>query len=196
MPIEIGSKDSLILVDYQRDFCPGGSLPVKGGNAIAPTLNDYIKLFKKVGAPIYATRDWHPSNHVSFKDQGGMWPAHCVQDTQGAGFHDALRLPKGVKVISKGTDPLREAYSGFDGTDLANDMKKEGIRRVFVGGLATDYCVKNTVLDALRIGFETVLLTDAIRAVDLEPGDGERAIQEMVDRGAEKVHLELLRPRN
>jgi nicotinamidase/pyrazinamidase len=194
MTFEIGSGDSLLIVDYQKDFCVGGALPVEGGDAIAATLNDYVELFRSAGAPIYATRDWHPPKHVSFKDQGGMWPSHCVQDAEGAEFHDALSLPEGVRVISKGTDPLREAYSGFDGTELDDDMKKEGVRRVFVGGLATEYCVKSTVLDALRIGFETVLLTDAIRAVNLEPDDGERAIQEMIGRGAEEASLKLLRP--
>jgi nicotinamidase/pyrazinamidase len=187
MTFEIGSGDSLLIVDYQKDFCVGGALAVEGGDAIAATLNDYVELFRSAGAPIYATRDWHPPKHVSFKDQGGMWPSHCVQDAEGAEFHDALSLPEGVRVISKGTDPLREAYSGFDGTELDDDMKKEGVRRVFVGGLATEYCVKSTVLDALRIGFETVLLTDAIRAVNLEPDDGERAIQEMIGRGAEEA---------
>ena len=182
-------KDALIIVDVQRDFCSGGALPVPGGEKIIPTLNKYIEKFSKAGALIVATRDWHPPNHMSFKDYGGVWPTHCVQGTLGAEFHPDLRLPREVKIVSKATSADKEAYSGFDGTNLERELKDAGIKRVFVGGLATDYCVKSTVLDALRLGFETILLIDAIKGVDVNPGDSERAIEEMIKRGAKKASL-------
>ena len=182
-------KDALIIVDVQRDFCSGGALPVPGGEKIIPTLNKYIEKFSKAGALIVATRDWHPPNHMSFKDYGGIWPTHCVQGTLGAEFHPDLRLPREFKIVSKATSADKEAYSGFDGTNLERELKDAGIKRVFVGGLATDYCVKSTVLDALRLGFETILLIDAIKGVDVNPGDSERAIEEMIKRGAKKASL-------
>ena len=182
-------KDALIIVDVQRDFCSGGALPVPDGEKIIPTLNKYIEKFSKAGALIVATRDWHPPNHISFKDHGGIWPTHCVQGTIGAEFHPDLRLPREVKVVSKATSADKEAYSGFDGTNLERELKDAGIKRVFVGGLATDYCVKSTVLDALRLGFETILLIDAIKGVDVNPGDSEKAIEEMIKRGAKKASL-------
>ena len=117
--MDIGSSDALVVVDFQRDFGPGGALEIKGGEEIAPILNAYLALFRDSGAAVYATRDWHPPKHVSFRDQGGMWPPHCVQGTEGAEFHPDLRLPEEAKVISKAADPSREAYSGFDGTELA-----------------------------------------------------------------------------
>ncbi len=182
-------KDALIIVDVQRDFCSGGSLPVPEGEKIVPILNKYIEKFSKAGALIVATRDWHPPNHVSFKGYGGIWPPHCIQGTPGAEFHPDLNLPKEAKIISKATLADKEAYSGFDGTGLEIELKNAGIQRVFIGGLATDYCVKSTVLDALKIGFETVLLIDAIKGVDINPGDSERAIKEMIERGAKKALL-------
>ena len=182
-------KDALIIVDVQRDFCSGGALPVPDGEKIIPTLNKYIEKFSKAGAFIVATRDWHPPNHMSFKDYGGIWPTHCVQGTLGAEFHPDLKLPREVKIVSKATSADKEAYSGFDGTNLERELKDAGIKRVFVGGLATDYCVKSTVLDALRLGFETFLLVDAIKGVDVNPGDSERAIEEMIKRGAKKASL-------
>jgi len=183
----IDKKSALIVVDVQRDFCPGGALPVPEGDRVIPVLNKYVEKFERVGAPIYATRDWHPPNHASFKARGGIWPPHCVQNTEGAEFHPDLALPKGTKIISKAMDPEREAYSGFEGTRLGEELKRRGIERVFVGGLATDYCVKNTVMDALKLEFETILLEDAIRGVDVKPGDSERAVGEMVKKGARKA---------
>jgi len=179
-------KDALIIVDVQRDFCSGGALPVPEGEKIIPVLNRYIKKFSEAGALIIATRDWHPPNHVSFKNHGGTWPPHCIQGTPGADFHPDLELPAETKIVSKASSADKEAYSGFDGTSLEKDLKKAGVQRVFVGGLATDYCVKSTVLDALNCGFETVLLLDAIKGVDVNPGDSERAIREMLNRGAKK----------
>ncbi|MCD6155236.1 MAG: nicotinamidase [Candidatus Verstraetearchaeota archaeon] len=190
LKIKVGRKDALIIVDVQKDFCPGGTLPVPEGDKIIPNLNKYVEIFRKNGGKIYATRDWHPENHISFKEHGGLWPKHCVQGTEGAEFHPNLKLPEDAVIISKGTDPLREAYSGFEGTDLKKKLKQEGIVRVFVGGLATEYCVKNTVLDAIKFGFETVLLMDAIKGIDLKPSDSIKAIDEMVKKGVKTVKLE------
>ena len=184
-----GREDALIIVDVQVDFCPGGALPVPEGDKIIPALNEYIKKFSEAGALIVATRDWHPPNHVSFKNQGGLWPPHCIQGTEGAKFHPSLQLPKNVKIVSKAIDPFKEAYSGFEGTDLGDFLKKRGIKRVFVGGLATEYCVKHTVLDALKLGFETFLLEDAVKGMDAKPGDVERAVKEMLEKGARKISI-------
>lgn len=180
---------ALIIVDVQKDFCPGGALAVPQGDQVVPVLNQYIQRFREAGSPIYATRDWHPPNHCSFQAQGGPWPPHCVQGSDGAQFHMGLGLPPDVVVISKGTDPQREAYSGFQGTDLEERLRKQGVRRLWVGGLATDYCVKSTVLDGLQKGFEVVLLEDAVRGVDVQPGDSQRAIEEMVRAGAQRGTL-------
>jgi len=185
-------KDALIIVDVQMDFCPGGALPVTEGDKVVPVLNDYIKTFSKAGALIVATRDWHPPNHLSFKEYGGIWPSHCIQGTDGAKFHPDLKLPRGTRIISKATVPEKEAYSGFDETGLGEMLKTMGVKRVFVGGLATDYCVKSTVLDAVKLGFETFLLEDAVRGVDVKPGDSERAIEEMLESGAKKITLSEL----
>lgn len=192
MKFVIDEKSALIIVDVQRDFCPGGSLPVPEGDEVIPPLNQYIRKFMQARAPIFATRDWHPVNHISYKPQGGPWPPHCVQHTEGAEFHPGLKLPKGTKIVSKAIEPTREAYSGFEGTCLAEKLTKRGIRRLFIGGLATDYCVKNTVLDALDLGFDVVLLEDAIRGVDLTVGDSEKAIREMADRGAERSQIDQI----
>ena len=181
----VGKTDALIIVDMQKDFCPGGALPVPEGDQVIPVLNDYITIFRKAKAGIFATRDWHPPNHISFKAQGGRWSPHCVQNTEGAKFHPDLKLPSDATIVSKAMDPLREAYSGFDGTELARMLQTQGVARVFVGGLATDYCVKNTVLDARKLGFEAVLLSDAICGINAERGDVAKAIDEMIESGAE-----------
>ncbi|MCJ7634347.1 nicotinamidase [Candidatus Bathyarchaeota archaeon] len=189
MRFKINIDDALLVVDIQIDFCPGGILPVPEGDKVIPVLNEYINKFKEAGALIYAIRDWHPPNHISFREYGGPWPPHCIQGSTGAEFHPDLKLPEGVKIISHSSDPLKESYSGFDGTLLGEELKREDVKRVFVGGLATDYCVKNTVLDALKLGFEVVLLTDAIRGIDVRPGDSEKAIKEMEKKGAKKAIL-------
>ena len=194
MRVGIDKRDALIIVDVQRDFCPGGTLPVPNGDAVVPVLNGYIKIFRKAGASIYATRDWHPPNHASFKEKGGIWPTHCVQGTEGAKFHPELELPKVAVVVSKATDPEKDAYSGFESTNLKEELEGKRIKRVFIGGLATDYCVKSTILDAIKQGFETVLLQDAIRGVNLKPHDDERAIKGMVAAGAKKATLYDLEP--
>jgi nicotinamidase/pyrazinamidase len=190
--MKLGEGDALLVVDVQVDFCPGGALPVPEGDRVVPALNKYIALFKARGLPVVATRDWHPPNHISFKARGGPWPPHCVQETRGAEFHPELQLPSGVMIVSKADKPDQEAYSGFQGTGLAEWLRARGVRRVFVGGLATDYCVRATVLDALKAGFEAVLLLDASRGVDVNPGDSERAVREMVAAGAKTARLEEL----
>ena len=189
---KLRSGDALIVVDVQRDFLPGGSLPVRAGDEVVPVLNRYVTDFVRARLPILATRDWHPPDHCSFRARGGPWPPHCVQDALGAAFALGLALPPSAVVVSKGTSPERDAYSGFDGTDLERRLREAGVQRLFVGGLAKDYCVLNTVKDALTAGFPTLLLTDAIRAVDVRPGDGRRAEQEMVRLGTVPVRHEML----
>lgn len=189
--------DVLIIVDVQNDFCPGGSLPVREGDKVVPELNHYMRKFRAAGLPIFATRDWHPERTGHFNTCGGIWPPHCVQGTKGAEFHPDLAISDGVVIISKGIDPAEDSYSGFQGRDaagakLADLLRQRGVRRLFVGGLATDYCVRSTVLDGLKEGFRVVLLEDSIRGVDVQPGDSERAVQEMVQRGAQKSSLEHL----
>ncbi len=179
--------DALLIVDVQNDFLPGGSLAVPRGDKVVPVLNRYIGEFLAHDLPVYATRDWHPERHCSFRAQGGPWPPHCVAHTRGAEFAPALRLPSAATVISKATSADRDAYSGFEGTDLDQRLRAAGVRRLFVGGLATDYCVLNTVRDALQLGYEVLLLADAIRAVEVEPGDGQRAEAEMTRLGARRI---------
>ncbi|HJV96793.1 MAG TPA: isochorismatase family protein [Albitalea sp.] len=176
--------DALVLVDVQRDFLPGGALGVPGGDAVVPALNDYIDAFSQLGLPLFATRDWHPPQHCSFQAQGGPWPPHCVADTPGAQFAPGLQLPAHTVVISKGTAIAPDTYSGLVGTDLAQRLRAAGVTRLFVGGLATDYCVLQTVTDALAQGFEVVVLSDAIAAVNVQPGDGDRALAQMAQAGA------------
>lgn len=176
--------DALLLVDVQNDFLPGGRLGVPEGEQVIAQANQYLNCFQARNLRIFVTRDWHPPNHCSFEAQGGPWPPHCVAGTSGAQFPPGLDLPADICIVSKATTPEWEAYSGFSGTGLDDLLRKAGVKRVFVAGLATDYCVLNTVKDALGIGYAVFLLTDAIRAVNVHPGDGERAITEMQDLGA------------
>ena len=186
---------ALIIVDVQNDFLPGGALAVPEGDRVIPALNAYIAEFEKQELPVFATRDWHPPNHCSFQAQGGPWPVHCVADSKGAEFSPSLRLPKSAAVISKGTAPGQEAYSGFAGTELETRLRRAGATCLWVGGLATDYCVLNTVKDALSKGFEVRLLRDAIRAVNLHPQDGLKAEEEMRRLGAVPFTKETSYPR-
>jgi len=186
----INSKDALIIVDVQKDFLPGGSLPVPSGDEVIPVLNDYISLFKTAKAKVFATRDWHPPNHISFKEFGGQWPPHCIQDTEGAEFHPDLKLTENVTVISKAMDPKQESNSGFDGTSLEDELKRGAVTRIFVGGLATDYCVKDTVLDGLCLGFIVGLLSDAVRGINVKADDSEKAVSAMRIGGAKIATLD------
>jgi nicotinamidase/pyrazinamidase len=180
MPLKQG--DALLIVDVQNDFCPGGALAVEDGDAVVPVLNEWLDAARNRDIPIFASRDWHPRDHCSFTDRGGQWPPHCIRNTPGAAFHPELKLPDGTIIISKATKPERDAYSAFDGTDLADRLRQAGIRRVWVGGLAQDVCVKATVLDACQDGFETHVLLDGTRPVDAD--SGRAAVDEMKQAGA------------
>ena len=188
MQIRIDGHTALVVVDIQKDFCPGGALAVADGDKVVKPLNRYIERFRSAGAPIIFTRDWHPRDHNSFKAQGGPWPPHCVQGTEGAKFHADLLIPPEGEIVSK-ADKKDEAYSFFQSTDLAETLHKRGIKRLLIGGLATDYCVKETVLDGLREGFEAFHLDDASKGVNVKPDDSERALREMVSRGAKRITL-------
>ncbi len=179
-----GPNDALLLVDVQNDFLPGGALAVGRGDEVLAPLNDAIRAFARAGRPVFASRDWHPPNHCSFKARGGPWPPHCVAGTPGAEFAGGLVLPASAVVVSKATTADADSYSAFVGTDLAAQLRRRGVRRVAVGGLATDYCVLNTVLDARAEGFEVSVLAHAVRAVDVARGDGERALAKMEQAGA------------
>ena len=176
--------DALLIIDLQNDFLPGGAMAVPGGDTVIAPLNGWIARFARAGLPVLATRDRHPSNHCSFREQGGPWPVHCVAHTPGAMTPTALNLPPSALIVDKPCHSQVETYSGFDGTSLEKELRRAGIKRLWVGGLATDYCVLNTVLAALDLGFEVVLLTEAMRAVEVEPGDGQRALSAMIDHGA------------
>ena len=191
-------SSALVVVDLQNDFLPGGALGVPEGDQVIPVLNQYIRQFSAAGLPVYASRDWHPPVTKHFKEYGGVWPAHCVQGTRGAEFHPDLLLPENAIVVSKGMDPERDAYSAFDawesdGTTLAESLRRRGVNHIYVGGLATDYCVKWTAIEAPKNGLEMTVLVDASLGVNLQPHDSERAIAEMVRQGAELTTVERLR---
>jgi len=180
-------KKALVVVDVQNDFCPGGSLAVAEGNEVVKPLNKLMKEFLDRGEPVYKTRDWHPEKTKHFAIYGGTWPIHCVQNTRGAEFHPDLLDDPRITVISKGFDERADGYSGFDGTQLAQLLRDEGVNEVWVGGLATDYCVKQTVIDGVHNGFKVKALADAMRPVNVNPDDGKKAIDEMKAAGAEIV---------
>jgi nicotinamidase/pyrazinamidase len=177
-------RRALIVVDVQRDFCPGGSLAVRRGDTIIPRLNRVIASFEHAGLPIFFSRDWHPQNHCSFREQGGPWPSHCVRGTPGAEFHPKLQVPLDVTIISKATDPGTESYSAFGGTGLAARLREMGIAELFIGGLATDYCVKESSLDALDEGFKVGVIEDCVEGVNVKKGDSASALKAVVKRGA------------
>jgi nicotinamidase/pyrazinamidase len=166
---------ALVIVDFQNDFTPGGALAVGDGDAIAGRVDELARSGEY--DLVVATRDWHPPDHGSFAAQGGPWPEHCVQGTPGAELHPSLDQALVDVVVDKGQDPATEGYSGFDATNLAELLRERGVDHVTVVGLATDYCVKNTALDALRNGFGVTVDSNAVRAVEVEPGDGERALE-------------------
>jgi len=181
------TRKALIVVDVQNDFCPGVSLAVAHGDEVGAPLNKLVKEFLDRGEPVFKTRDWHPAKTKHFAAYGGIWPVHCVQGTRGAEFHPDLLDDPRITIISKGFDERADGYSGFDGTQLAQLLRDEAVEEVWVGGLATDYCVKQTVLDARRQGFDVKALADAMRAVNVNPKDGTKAIEEMKNAGAEIV---------
>ncbi|MFH1641122.1 MAG: bifunctional nicotinamidase/pyrazinamidase, partial [Candidatus Omnitrophota bacterium] len=188
------SKKALLIVDMQNDFCPQGALAVPEGDKIVANLNKYIKIFSKKKLPVFASRDWHPVRTKHFKDFGGTWPVHCIQNTKGASFHPDLLLSGNTTFLYKGMDPDKDSYSVFQAED-SRGMKFEkllnifGVKELYVGGLATDYCVKSSVIDALKKGFKVILLIDAVKGVNLKAGASEKAIKEMVKKGAKKVIL-------
>lgn len=166
--------DALIVVDVQKDFCPGGALPIKDGDKIVPILNRWIEAAMAKGVPVYISRDWHPINHLSFKQRGGPWPPHCIQDSDGALFHPDLRVPESAIKVTKGVRFDQDQNSVFDQTGLAEQLRYDGVRRLFVGGLAEDVCVLATVLDGCQEGFEVVLISDATRPVTIQGGEEAR----------------------
>lgn len=191
-------RAALLVVDVQVDFCPGGALAVPEGDLVLAPLNRYIGLFSESCAPVFASRDWHPLNSKHFKGNGGAWPPHCVQNTPGAAFHPYLRLPEGTIVVSKGMSDWDEGYSAMEGvtgngTQLTMLLRSMSLDRLYVGGLATDYCVKETVLQALKEGFAVTLLTDAIRGVEVRAGDTQRAAKAMLEAGAEEAAFDSVR---
>lgn len=184
MQTALQPDDALLLVDIQNDFLPGGSLAVPDSAAIIPLVNSCIELFTARGLPVFASRDYHPADHISFVANGGQWPPHCVAGTSGAEFHPDLQLPESVIIISKGTDAEREAYSALDSTPLTQMLEEMLIERLFVCGLATDYCVFASAKDLLAAGFLVTIITDCLRAVNVQEGDGDRALQSLVKLGA------------
>lgn len=187
-------RAALLVVDVQVDFCPGGALPVPKGDMVIHALNRYLELFRHRSSPIFASRDWHPKASKHFLDNGGIWPSHCVQGTPGAQFHPALMLPKETIVISKGMAVWDDGYSALqgvteNGTPLEMLLQRMELDRLYVGGLATDYCVKESVLEALKAGLAVTLLADAVAGVELEPGNSDRAVAQMIEAGADLTSL-------
>jgi len=192
------TDNALLIVDVQNDFCPGGALAVSKGDRVVPVINRYIQIFQKRNFSIFASRDWHPARTNHFKEFGGLWPVHCVQKTKGARFHPRLKLPRTVIIISKGYKTSQDGYSVFEGVDKkGRDFKKNlrelGIRELYVAGLATDYCVKSSALDALKEGFKVKLLTDAVKGVNIKPDDSRKAIRQMIRLGAKRLTLSGLK---
>jgi nicotinamidase/pyrazinamidase len=184
--------DALLIADIQNDFLPGGALGISGGDRIIPVLLNYIHRFHSKALPIFLTRDWHPPDHCSFRNRGGIWPVHCVAGSSGSLPPRAFEAPSSAVIIYKAIDADQEAYSAFHRTSLHRHLQAIGVRRLFVGGLATDYCVLNTVMDARALGYDVCLLTDGIQAVNVRPDDGRNAEQEMIRLGALPIRLEAL----
>ena len=194
MPISIDLNSALVVVDVQNDFCAGGVLAVREAEKIISVINQYVPHFQGIGAPIFATRDWHPKNHVSFKERGGPWPPHCLQASKGADLSPALKLPYGVTVISKGFLTEQDNHSGFQGTDFEARLKEKNVKKTFVCGLSVDSSLNNTVLDSVKAGFETYLLTDAVRVEGLNRGDQKKMAEQLIKAGAKSITLKNLAP--
>ncbi len=193
----MNKRDALLIVDVQNDFCPGGALAVPDGDEVIPVINEYIRQFADLGAPVFASRDWHPRESKHFMAWGGPWPPHCIQNTPGAAFHPELVLPEDVIIITKGSDPTDDGYSAFEGDDphglaLEASLREHGVERVFVAGLATDYCVRASVLDALENELDVVVLRDAIKGIDVNDGDIDDAMREMKEAGARFATMKSL----
>jgi nicotinamidase/pyrazinamidase len=189
-PVSLVAGDALLIADIQHDFLPGGALGIAEGDKIIPVLLNYVNRFESQGLPIIATRDWHPPNHCSFQERGGIWPVHCVAGSRGAEPPPTFSLPPATTIIHKATSPQTEAYSAFEGTQLHAHLQAAGVQRLFIGGLATDYCVLNTVKDAIQLGYRAVLLVDGIRPVDVN--DGRAAEEEMIRLGTVPLRFEDL----
>jgi nicotinamidase/pyrazinamidase len=185
MTDEMKPGDALIVVDVQNDFCPGGALPIEHGDAVVPVLNRWIARAVANGVPVYASRDWHPAGHVSFSERGGPWPPHCLQDSEGARFHPDLALPDSVVKVTKGVRFDQDQNSAFDQTGLAARLRREGIKRLWIGGLAEDVCVLATALDARKEGFDVILIENATRPVTVQ--GGEKARRMMRDAGVQSI---------
>jgi len=194
MSVAIDLETCLVLVDLQNDFSAGGVLPVKEAETAIEILNQYIPYFQGIGAPIFAVRDWHPKNHVSFKERGGPWPPHCLQGTKGADLNPNLKLPYGATVIAKGFLVEQDSDSAFQGTDLEIRLRQKMIKRVLLGGLGIGDCLKKTAVYSLKAGFETFILTDGIRCLEVKRGDSQKSVQEIVKTGAQKLTLKNLAP--
>ena len=181
------ARKALVIVDLQNDFCPGGALAVPEGDQIIPIVNRLIKQFKTAGLPVYATRDWHPEDHVSFITQGGPWPHHCVQNTPGAEFHPEMELTAEAIVVSKADNKDKDAYSMFDDTGMAEHLDAAGIDEITICGLATDYCVKATALDGIKAGLRVSVVIDAISGVEVTLGDSRKALDDMKAAGVQLI---------
>jgi len=187
--IVLGEGDALLIVDLQVDFLPGGNLGVPRGDEVIAPVQRLVEMFVAHRLPVIASRDWHPELHCSFAAQGGPWPPHCVAGSNGAAFAAGLNLPPDALVVSKADTVAQDAYSAFNGTGLADTLRARGVRRLVVCGLATDYCVLNTVLDGIEAGFAVLVVAEAMRAVDVAAGDGDRAMTRMLQAGAAPVLL-------
>lgn len=177
--------DALMVIDVQNDFCPGGKLPIEGGDEVVPVLNEWIEAAVEMGVPVFFSRDWHPAGHLSFREHGGEWPPHCLQDSEGARFHPDLKIPENSVLVTKGVRFDRDQNSAFDQTGLTAELRRAGIRRLIVGGLAQDVCVLSTVIDARRDDFDVVVLLDATRPVTSE--GGRMALERLRNAGAEII---------
>jgi nicotinamidase/pyrazinamidase len=193
MPKHPAKKNKVLtVVDVQNDFCPGGALGISGGDEIIPVINSYVDMFVQNSFPVVFTRDWHPADTKHFKEQGGNWPEHCIKNTEGAEFHRLLKIPENALVLSKGTDPRTDGYSAFegsfrDGTIFEEYLTKNSIREIFIAGLATDYCVKETSLLALKKGFDVTVLVDAVKGVDNDASI--RTLEELKKKGAKELTI-------
>jgi nicotinamidase/pyrazinamidase len=190
--IALTAYDALLVADIQNDFLPGGALAISGGDEILPILENYVRLFQTHSLPIFLTRDWHPPNHCSFTHQGGPWPVHCVAGSPGSLPPTSFATPPQAVIIYKAIDRDQEAYSAFQNTALDRHLRALSVQRLFIGGLATDYCVLNSVKDARMLGYNVCLLVDGIKAVNLCPDDGRRADEEMFRLGVTPIRWKML----